>query len=42
MSKLVYVCRMKEVVAAYAFVELLKKRGLEFVYMTEPMDEYVV
>merc|ERR1719318_1447526 len=32
----------KEVVAASAFVEPLKKRGLEVVYMTEPIDEYVV
>merc|ERR1711918_85945 len=30
------------VVAASAFVERLKKRGLEVVYMTEPIDEYVV
>merc|ERR1711884_775774 len=32
----------KEVVAASSFVEKLKKRGLEVVYMTEPIDEYVV
>merc|ERR1712066_412772 len=32
----------KEVVAASAFVERLKKRGLEVVYMTEPIDEYCV
>merc|ERR1712184_221769 len=32
----------KEVVAVSAFVERLKKRGLEVVYMTEPIDEYVV
>merc|ERR1712013_514235 len=32
----------KEVVAASAFVEWLKKRGFEVVYMTEPIDEYVV
>merc|ERR1719273_887054 len=32
----------KEVVAASAFVERLKKRGLECLYMTEPIDEYVV
>merc|ERR1712018_487016 len=32
----------KEVVAASAFVERLKKRGLEVVYMTEPIDEYVI
>merc|ERR1711982_230044 len=32
----------KEVVAASSFVEKLKKRGLEGVYMTEPIDEYVV
>merc|ERR1712179_621999 len=32
----------KEVVSALAFVERLKKRGLECVYMTEPIDEYVV
>merc|ERR1712223_1524011 len=31
-----------EVVAASAFVERLKKRGFECVYMTEPIDEYVV
>merc|ERR1711994_122735 len=37
-----YVSRMKEVVSASAFVERLKKRGLEVVYMTEPIDEYVV
>merc|ERR1712086_1116543 len=32
----------KDVVAASAFVERLKKHGLEVVYMTEPIDEYVV
>merc|ERR1712007_173700 len=32
----------REVVAASAFVETLKKRGLECLYMTEPIDEYVV
>merc|ERR1711976_1131523 len=32
----------KEVVAASAFVERLKKRGFEVVYMIEPIDEYVV
>merc|ERR1712179_134636 len=32
----------KEVVATCSFVERLKKRGLEVVYMTEPIDEYVV
>merc|ERR1739838_1132786 len=32
----------REVVAASAFVERLKKRGSECVYMTEPIDEYVV
>merc|ERR1712062_662626 len=32
----------KEGVAASAFVERLKKRGLECLYMTEPIDEYVV
>merc|ERR1719319_1779209 len=32
----------KEIVASSAFVERLKKRGLEVVYMTEPIDEYVV
>merc|ERR1712241_1136672 len=32
----------KEVVAASSFVERLKKRGLEVVYMTEPIDAYVV
>ena len=32
----------KEVVSASSFVETLKKRGLECVYMTEPIDEYVV
>merc|ERR1712150_308769 len=32
----------KEVVAASTFVETLKKRGLECLYMTEPIDEYVV
>merc|ERR1712095_158799 len=32
----------KEVVAASTFVEKLKKRGFEVVYMTEPIDEYVV
>merc|ERR1711893_184774 len=30
----------KEVVAASAFVERLKKRGFEVLYMTEPIDEY--
>merc|ERR1712055_758864 len=32
----------KDVVSASSFVETLKKRGLECVYMTEPIDEYVV
>merc|ERR1719300_1925391 len=32
----------KEVVATSSFVETLKKRGLECLYMTEPIDEYVV
>jgi len=32
----------KEVVSASSFVETLKKRGLECIYMTEPIDEYVV
>jgi len=32
----------KEVVGSSSFVETLKKRGLECVYMTEPIDEYVV
>jgi len=32
----------REVVSASAFVERLKKRGFEVVYMTEPIDEYVV
>ena len=32
----------KDVVASSSFVERLKKRGLEVVYMTEPIDEYVV
>merc|ERR1712180_584554 len=32
----------KEVVGSSSFVETLKKRGLECLYMTEPIDEYVV
>merc|ERR1719291_92588 len=32
----------KEIVASSSFVERLKKRGLEVIYMTEPVDEYVV
>merc|ERR1719183_3283523 len=32
----------KEVVCTSSFVERLKKRGLEVIYMTEPIDEYVV
>merc|ERR1711981_490 len=32
----------REIVQASAFVERLKKRGFEVVYMTEPIDEYVV
>lgn len=32
----------KEQVANSAFVERVKKRGFEVVYMTEPIDEYVV
>ncbi|KAI4485772.1 hypothetical protein M0804_006261 [Polistes exclamans] len=32
----------KEQVANSSFVELVKKRGFEVVYMTEPIDEYVV
>merc|ERR1712112_468456 len=31
----------KDVVSASSFVETLKKRGLECIYMTEPIDEYV-
>merc|ERR1711881_809476 len=32
----------REVVGASAFAERLKKRGFEVIYMTEPIDEYVV
>merc|ERR1712126_325828 len=32
----------KDQVANSAFVERLKKRGFEVIYMTEPIDEYVV
>merc|ERR1739836_142876 len=32
----------REIVQASAFVERLKKRGFEVIYMTEPIDEYVV
>merc|ERR1711930_8463 len=32
----------RDVVGSSSFVETLKKRGLEVVYMTEPIDEYVV
>jgi len=32
----------KETVSTSAFVERIKKRGFEVVYMTEPIDEYVV
>jgi len=32
----------RETVATSAFVERVKKRGLEVIYMTEPIDEYVV
>ncbi|CAH1105052.1 unnamed protein product [Psylliodes chrysocephalus] len=32
----------KEQVAHSAFVERVKKRGFEVIYMTEPIDEYVV
>merc|ERR1712152_24805 len=32
----------KDIVQQSAFVERLKKRGLEVIYMTEPIDEYVV
>merc|ERR1712088_528092 len=32
----------KDVVCTSSFVERLKKRGLEVLYMTEPIDEYVV
>jgi len=32
----------KDTVANSAFVERVKKRGFEVVYMTEPIDEYVV
>merc|ERR1739844_198725 len=32
----------KDIVASSSFVERLKKRGLEVIYMTEPVDEYVV
>merc|ERR1712027_242121 len=32
----------KEVVAASTFVESLRKKGLEVLYMTDPIDEYAV
>merc|ERR1712200_238946 len=32
----------KDVVGSSSFVKTLKKRGLECLYMTEPIDEYVV
>merc|ERR1712212_1310544 len=32
----------KEVVSSSSFVERMRKKGLEVVYMTEPIDEYVV
>merc|ERR1712004_277612 len=32
----------REVVATSSFVERLKKRGLEVIFMTEPIDEYAV
>jgi molecular chaperone HtpG len=32
----------KETVSTSAFVERIKKRGFEVIYMTEPIDEYVV
>jgi len=32
----------KDTVANSAFVERVKKRGVEVIYMTEPIDEYVV
>merc|ERR1712059_13951 len=32
----------KDVVGTSSFVETLKKRGFEVIYMTEPIDEYVV
>merc|ERR1711970_715110 len=32
----------KDVVSASSFVETMKKKGLEVIYMTEPIDEYVV
>jgi len=32
----------RETVSSSAFVERVKKRGFEVVYMTEPIDEYVV
>ena len=32
----------KEQVANSAFVERVRKRGFEVVYMTEPIDEYCV
>merc|ERR1712047_2302 len=32
----------KDVVGSSSFVETLRKRGLECLYMTEPIDEYVV
>jgi len=32
----------RDVVANSAFVERVKKRGVEVIYMTEPIDEYVV
>jgi len=32
----------KEAVAHSAFVEKVKKRGFEVIYMVDPIDEYVV
>jgi len=32
----------KEVVASSAFVEKVKKRGFEVIYMTDPIDEYCI
>ncbi len=32
----------RETVSTSAFVERVKKRGFEIIYMTEPIDEYVV
>ena len=36
------ISEIKEIVAQYAFIEQLKKREIEVIYMIEPINKHVV